>query len=151
MATTHWDSAELESPGAGDSREGEFRTKFWKDILDEGAVLERIEDYNSDPDRIIDEILRKAQETEIRKRGLQIQEELVDKEKKLTDTEAGKKLRYTLEEIKEILKQAPVQSMEEQRQAMVNVQEQLDNFETRWFDKLKGAFGRLKRGSVSRR
>ncbi|TEB29281.1 hypothetical protein FA13DRAFT_1734956 [Coprinellus micaceus] len=128
MTTTHWDSAELESPGVGAHREEEFRTKFWGGILDEGAALERIEDYESDVERIIDKILRKAQETEIRKRGLQIQEELL-----------GKKLRYTLEEIKERLGRASSRKM------MVSLQKQLDAFETKWFDKLKGAFDRLKR------
>lgn len=150
MATTHWDIAELEATGVGITRENEFRTKFWSDILNAGASLERIQDYGSDPKRIINGILAKAQEKEVRKMELQIQEELVDKKKRIPETEAGKKLRYTLEELEKMMKEAPTLDLEQQRQKMASVQEQLEALKVPLLMRFKGAF-QIKRGSSSKK
>ena len=150
VATTHWDSAELEAVGAGLSREEEFRTNFWKDIIEAGASLERIQDYESDPERIIDGILLKAQEKDVHTRALQIQEELVEKEKFLAETEAAKKLRFSLADIMELLKVTPASAdLEQYRKKMADVQEQLEALHVPFLEKVKGVF-RLKRGNSRR-
>ncbi|KAJ3508047.1 hypothetical protein NMY22_g16738 [Coprinellus aureogranulatus] len=150
MATTHWDTAELESPHIGNARENEFKTRFWKDILDAGATLERVQDYTVDPERIVDEILRKAQEKELKTMELQIQQELVDKWKRLPETEAGKKLRWTLEQFEDRLKEVEA-NPEKQRQKMKEVKEQLDALEVPWKDRVRDVFRFSKKGGSSKR
>lgn len=150
MATTHWDSAQLEYPGEKSRREAEFRTDVWKDILEDGATLEQVKDYKKDPERIINDILWKTQERELEYMGLQIQEELVDKRKRLPDTEAGKKLRYTLEEYVQQSNESEVETdPEKRRQKMASIQEQLDALKVPFLQRLKGAF-QFKRGSSSK-
>jgi hypothetical protein len=90
VATTHWDSI---IPTSGEDREQELRV-FWKDTLSEGAELMRIQEPHADSRRIVDHILR----LRAARVAIQIQEELVDLDKRIPRTEAGKLLRLTMQE-----------------------------------------------------
>ncbi|KAG2023954.1 TKL/TKL-ccin protein kinase, variant 2 [Coprinopsis cinerea AmutBmut pab1-1] len=97
MATSHWD--ELITPisrEAGVKREKELRETFWKDVLAGGGAMMRIE-YDAQGqlrgDTPVHHILRLQNRLK-----LKIQEEIVDLEKSLPATKAGRTLKAELEE-----------------------------------------------------
>jgi hypothetical protein len=91
MASTQWETI-LHNPSAGPIREDDLKG-FWSDTLNQGAVYRRIdvEDPKRDTQDVIDYILRRHVVT------CQIQQELVDLNKRVAETEAAQKLRETLE------------------------------------------------------
>ncbi|KAJ2916905.1 hypothetical protein MD484_g3533, partial [Candolleomyces efflorescens] len=90
MASTHWDTL-LHNPTAGVIREGDLK-QFWGESLSMGAVYKRIDatDPRRDINDIIDFILEKHAVI------TRVQEELVELDKRVYETEAAHKLREAL-------------------------------------------------------
>ncbi|KAJ2915301.1 hypothetical protein MD484_g5092, partial [Candolleomyces efflorescens] len=89
IATTQWDTIPTRNKSAGPSREKDIK-EFWRDTLEQGAAYMRVEVPEDDPrrdtQRIIDHILQKDAVT------LRIQEELVDLNMRVEETEAAQAL-----------------------------------------------------------
>jgi hypothetical protein len=93
MATTHWGAVSAH-PEAGQIREKELNTGFWAETLTHGARYQRIQTPQHVGD-VIEYIL--AKQFEARRPATQIQKELVELDKRVAQTEAGKKLEDTLQ------------------------------------------------------
>jgi hypothetical protein len=87
MATTHW-SVISTNPEAGEIRERELQKEFWAETLTHGACYRRIQTPQQDIRDTIESMLTKQFETVATK----IQEELVEKNLRVAQTEAGKTL-----------------------------------------------------------
>lgn len=81
LATTFWSEVAMEDALR---REEQLRAtpEFWGDMLEHGSIMKRLVDHNSALD-IVGLLVEKSQIT------LQIQQELVEDQKKLVDTAAG--------------------------------------------------------------
>jgi hypothetical protein len=137
MATTHWDAI---MPTSGEDREQELRV-FWKDILSEGAELMRIQDPQADSHRIVDHILR----LHAAQVAIQIQEELVDLDKRIPRTEAGKLLRHTMQEFLEMQNKDADETDPEIQGRVAVVQEQLRQMDIPILDRIKDRLFRKRR------
>ncbi|KAJ2915307.1 hypothetical protein MD484_g5110, partial [Candolleomyces efflorescens] len=137
MTTTHWDSI---LPTSGEDRERELEV-FWKDILSEGAQLMRIQDPYSDSHRIVDHILR----LHAGRVAIQIQEELVDMDKRIPRTEAGKLLRLTMQEFLETQNKDADETDPEIQERVAVVQEQLKQMNIPILDRIKDRLFRKRR------
>ena len=137
MTTTHWDSI---LPTSGEDRERELEV-FWKDILSEGAQLMRIQDPYSDSHRIVDHILR----LHAGRVAIQIQEELVDMDKRIPRTEAGKLLRLTMQEFLETQNKDADETNPEIQERVAVVQEQLKQMNIPILDRIKDRLFRKRR------
>ena len=94
MATTHWGAVSA-YPVAGQIRERELQTEVWAETLTQGAYYKRIQMPQRDIGDTIEYILATQFEVAV----TQIQEELVDMDKRVAETEAGKILTVTLEKM----------------------------------------------------
>ncbi|RXW12487.1 hypothetical protein EST38_g13368 [Candolleomyces aberdarensis] len=144
MATTHWDSI---IPTSGEDREHELRV-FWKDILSEGAVMKRIQDPSADSHRIIDHILH-IHHAQV---AIQIQKELVDMDKRIPRTEAGKLLRCTLQEYLQMqnaldVDETDVEAQRSREERVADVQEQLKKMDIPILDRIKDILFRRRRST----
>ncbi|KAG6820496.1 hypothetical protein H0H93_016303 [Arthromyces matolae] len=93
LATTKWTEVK---ESVGRQREAQLRDEHWKDMLRDGSKIRRFEGSRDSAQKIVNEILaRKALD------ATQIQGELVDVDKLLAETDAGRTLRYTLKELLE--------------------------------------------------
>ena len=83
LVTTEWDLVEDE--GVARQRETQFTSTHWKMLTDEAAVVQRF--YNSPASAwaIVDDLLSKGRDGD----ELLLQKELVEQQKRLTETEAG--------------------------------------------------------------
>lgn len=90
MATSHWDTID---PKVGESREDELKTDFWLETLKAGAHYERIQtNSRRDVGHLIEYILAKQFETVV----IRTQQELVEEDKRVAQTDAGKTLSNAL-------------------------------------------------------
>ncbi|KAG6860606.1 hypothetical protein C0995_009427 [Termitomyces sp. Mi166 len=90
LTTTKWSDVK---PDVGAQREIQLRDQFWNDMLRDGSKMRQFHGTQDSAEKIIKEILvRRALD------AAQIQEELVEVDKLLSETEAGRTLRYTLKE-----------------------------------------------------
>jgi hypothetical protein len=87
MATTHWGAVSA-YPEAGRIREQELKKGFWAKALSHGACYKRIQSPQCDIKDTIEYILAKQFEAV----ATQIQEELVELDKRVSQTKAGQKL-----------------------------------------------------------
>jgi hypothetical protein len=92
MATTHWGAVSA-YPEAGRLREQELKTGFWAEALTHGACYKRVQMPQRDVGDTIEHILAKQFEAT----ATQVQWELVDLDKRVSQTEAGQKLIDTLQ------------------------------------------------------
>ncbi|KAG6852773.1 hypothetical protein C0991_009213 [Blastosporella zonata] len=93
LATTKW--GEVKST-VGEQREAQLRDEHWKDMLMDGSKMRRFDGTQNSAQKIVNEILaRKALD------AAHIQSELVEVDKLLAETDAGRTLRYTLKELLE--------------------------------------------------
>lgn len=83
MVTTMWDITDLE---IGAARERELKSKFWLPFLEQGSFYRRFDNSRNSALSIIETFITKVRGT------LQIQHEMVDRHKRLIDTEAGQEL-----------------------------------------------------------
>jgi hypothetical protein len=92
LATTKWGDIELD---VGQRRERQLSDTYWKKMLAQGSQMTRFMGMHDSALATISLILSKDPVDAL------IQEELVDLQKILPETEAGKTLRYTLQELLE--------------------------------------------------
>ena len=93
LVTTMWDMAKDYS--VAERREKELVRDFWQQLIAEGAVAKRF--YNTAPLAL--EIVHELIAMESVKDGLLLQEELVEQQKRLNETEAGKGLYSHLQKL----------------------------------------------------
>ena len=99
LCTTKWSDIYQE--------EGEMRTRqlteiYWKEMVKGGSIVRKFEDSKKSAWEVIDSIIKEQTNMD----ALRIQEELVELEKVIPDTEAGQQLRYSLNQLLTSLKQA---------------------------------------------
>jgi hypothetical protein len=94
LCTTMWSHIDKE---VGDSREEQLKSEFWKDLIDNGAMVERFDGSHESAIAIIDNSLRRASADNT---ILGIQLESINEQKPLSETEAG---RVALEELQSTL------------------------------------------------
>ena len=99
LGTTKW---ELDVPHS-ELRHRELVAEYWKPLLDKGAKAVRIRDTAS-ARKIIDGIIAPGAQKTVQEIVLQIQREMVDRKKIIPETQAGKELRFTLQEVLDIQK-----------------------------------------------
>ena len=90
LATTKWCDV---TPNVGPSREQQLSSNYWHDMLRQGSQMERFENTYESAWAIVNLILDEDSVIAL------IQEELIDLQNCLPETEAGKTLRYTLLEV----------------------------------------------------
>ncbi|KAG6878828.1 hypothetical protein C0992_007406 [Termitomyces sp. T32_za158] len=96
LATTKWSDIPEK---VGEKREKLLRDEHWKDMLDHGSVMLRYEGTQDSARSIIDQVL-----THEPLDAVQIQRELIDLNKILAETEAGRSLYYSLDGLLEAQK-----------------------------------------------
>jgi hypothetical protein len=92
----------------GKKREKELEGIHWKIMIEKGVKVLSFQDSQSSALDVIDFILKRTSERkklQIKEKALQIQTELVDDRKFIPQTEAGKELRYSLQELLQLQKQ----------------------------------------------
>ncbi|RDB28377.1 hypothetical protein Hypma_015573 [Hypsizygus marmoreus] len=94
LATTKWDEV---TEDVGSRREKQLVEKYWKHMLDLGSGMCRFLRTPESAWEIVNLILDRVQHSTVD--SLQIQVELVDLRKIIPETEAGRTLRCTLEEL----------------------------------------------------
>ena len=95
LVTTKWD--QVRDRAAAQQRETQLATKFWQQLINQGAVARRF--YNTAAsawDIIDDNRVRMEKDTS---GELLLQEELVEQQKRLNETEAGKVLYTRLQKL----------------------------------------------------
>ena len=95
LGTTKWDQVKLE---VGQRREIELRDRFWKEMIQYGSVIMRVKADSASAWEIINHILKNS-----RVEVLRIQEELLELQKVIPETDAGRTLLYTLEDLRKQL------------------------------------------------
>jgi len=114
LVTNMWGEV---SPGVGEAREQELAREFFKPVLDKGAQLAR---HHNTAESAHDIIRRIAKNRPI---PLQIQRELVDERKDITDTAAGQAVNKELnEQIKR--HHAELRAVREEMQALMEKDEE---------------------------
>lgn len=115
LASTFWDLVEEEF---GTRRENELcqTPQFWGGMQRNGSKVVRIQDYAQSKDVL----LQLAGKREV---ALQIQREMVENEKKLSDTAAGQKLNQELAKLQEDHQQQK-RAMEDRAQAELKLREE---------------------------
>lgn len=101
LMTTKWGSV---NPDMGKSREKELCSEFWKPMIDAGSQIYRFDLSETSATKILNTLCDNYKQRENQKTILQIQEEVVDMAKRIPDTEAGRKLRYTLQQLLDMQK-----------------------------------------------
>ena len=91
------------TPDAFARREKQLSNMYWKDFLKQGAIVFKLLHSHESAGQLVTTVLDRVHGEE---RVLLIQKELVDLAKTLPATEAGKQLKYTLEEIMEYQEKA---------------------------------------------
>jgi GTP-binding protein EngB required for normal cell division len=100
LGTTKWGRITADD---GDRRERELEDIHWKPLIDKGSMVRRSKGDLESAWDVIDVLLFKAIES--MDTALEIQQELVDHQKIIPETRAGRELRYTLQQVLEMQKQ----------------------------------------------
>ena len=85
LTTTMWDEVDEET---GEDREGELKSKYWKDMLERGSTTDRFTRTRESAFNLIHPLISTANE----RSSVLLQKELVDMGQKLPSTSAGRKL-----------------------------------------------------------
>jgi hypothetical protein len=99
LGTTKWSDIE---PGLGARHETQLINTYWQDIIAGGSRVFRFTDSQASAKNIVNGVLDNFEE----RLALRIQSELVDLHRYLPETDAGRALRYTLEQLLQIQKKA---------------------------------------------
>ena len=101
LCTTMWsDICEEE----GERRAEQLKEIYWKEMTEGGSIVRKFEDSQKSAWDVIAPIIEGDRIGKMD--ALQIQEELVEAKKLIPDTEAGRQLRYSLDQLLKCLKQA---------------------------------------------
>ena len=92
LGTTMWGDVSLEK---GQQREQQLRSTYWEEMLQQGSVIMRVHGDSASAWEIVNHILESSRVEFVR-----IQEELLELQKVIPDTDAGRTLRYMLEELR---------------------------------------------------
>ncbi|XP_006459417.1 hypothetical protein AGABI2DRAFT_65890 [Agaricus bisporus var. bisporus H97] len=93
LVTTMWGKVK---PEIGEAREKEVRERFWKSFIEKGSRTERLRDTTGEEAwRIVEQLIDDSKERD----AVLLQQELVDLEKQLNETAAGKTLSSSLQKI----------------------------------------------------
>ncbi|EKM78780.1 hypothetical protein AGABI1DRAFT_114372 [Agaricus bisporus var. burnettii JB137-S8] len=93
LVSTMWGKVK---PEVGEGRERELRDKFWMHFIDKGSKIERLKDTTKEEAwRIVDQLIRDSKKRD----AILLQEELVELEKQLNETAAGKTLYTSLQKL----------------------------------------------------
>ncbi|KDR82105.1 hypothetical protein GALMADRAFT_207430 [Galerina marginata CBS 339.88] len=103
LGTTKW--AVLSKPEIASAHEAELQEQHWLPLTEKGSTVQRFEDTHESAKTFLDTILLNFRRDNLCEIALQIQHELAVDKKIIPETEAGKKLRYTLRELKEIVEE----------------------------------------------
>ena len=95
LGTMKWDEVELE---VGQRREQELKNIHWKEMLEQGSVIMQVNADSSSVWEIVNRILNNDRVQYVR-----IQEELLELRRVIPDTDAGKILLHTLEDLRKRL------------------------------------------------
>ncbi|KAH6905902.1 hypothetical protein BKA70DRAFT_1291452 [Coprinopsis sp. MPI-PUGE-AT-0042] len=148
MATSHWQ--ELPDQRKGATREAELIGNYWKDIMDGGARVRRIDKLDGNYEEvIIQDVIKGFLDCEGKEEGIQpllIQYELVEWHRTLPTTQAGKELRSTLQEILELKKRAEAGKMDEKMRRELeakkaSLRKQLKTLKLPLSQRIRGALG----------
>ena len=93
LGTTKWGEV---PPDLGEKREKQLAGSFWEEMIQRGSIMTQVHTDAYSAWAIVHHILRNTPIDFVR-----IQDELVEQRKNLLHTEAGKMLRYTMEEFLE--------------------------------------------------
>ncbi|KAH6880604.1 P-loop containing nucleoside triphosphate hydrolase protein [Coprinopsis sp. MPI-PUGE-AT-0042] len=151
MATTHWDVIPAR---VGETREQELRESFWKPILEKGGTVRRIVSKPKDVREAVNLIVAQYRRNETGSSpqppspsdALALQRELVELDKSIPMTTAGKELKGTLKDILDGLKHGI--NEEEDPQKKAELKRQLDSLKLQvkelnipFGERIKGWFG----------
>lgn len=119
LGTTKWGDV---TPGVGEKREKQLRDTYWKEMVQRGSVIMQAHSSSGSAWEIVNRILGNQVVDFVR-----IQEELLELQKVIPNTEAGQTLSYTLKELLEQQKELARQLEEEKaaNTADSRVQQQL--------------------------
>ena len=95
LGTTKWDEVKLET---GQQREQQLRDTYWNEMVQLGSVIMQVHADSSSVWKIVNRILENDRVEFVR-----IQEELLELRRIIPDTDAGKTLLYTLEDLRKRL------------------------------------------------
>ncbi|TFK19337.1 hypothetical protein FA15DRAFT_214025 [Coprinopsis marcescibilis] len=145
LVTTQWDT--VQRP-LGEAREKELLESFWCELVTGGAITKRVQRDNPGGHMDVLRHILEYVERDLTSSGpLKIQKEYVDQSKRIPLTEAGKKLKYTLAELRQMqenaVEEAPTEERrEELRRALRATQVQLYRMKVSFLDKCKSVFQR---------
>ena len=101
LGTTYWGRVEGDE---GVRREQQLAKTFWKPMTSSGSKLLRFDKTEKSAVGFVDAILDRLKSGE-EDNVLRIQNELVELERRIPETDAGKELRYTLQQLLEMQKE----------------------------------------------
>jgi len=101
LGTTKWGEVPLD---VGKWRAEKLSGTYWKDMIAGGSKVYKFENTRTSAWGLVDVILDRIEQKKAVGGTLTIQRELVDLQKLIPETDAGKTLRYTLQELLEMQK-----------------------------------------------
>ncbi|KAH6880595.1 hypothetical protein BKA70DRAFT_1343197 [Coprinopsis sp. MPI-PUGE-AT-0042] len=153
MVTSHWQ--ELPSQTAGETREADLVKSYWADIMNGGAKRKRLETPDGDHEgSIIQDIILGLLEFEAEgkeKFPLLIQYELVEWQRSIPATEAGKELKSNLEKILEMQRKGTGNQADEKmkRELAAKVRKQIRKLEVPLGERIRDYWRSLGLGDQS--
>jgi len=113
LGTTKWSEV---APKVGDERVKQLQDNFWQDMIEKGSKVFKFLNTRESAWEMVDYLLKEHKDSVD---FLQLQKELVDLQKIIPYTDAGKELRYTLEELLKIQKgKATVEQLQKVKAAI---------------------------------
>lgn len=106
LATSHWDEV---TPAIGEQRQNELKQSFWKDMLDGGSVMvakKSAQDVHGIINRIVEQHLAATPTGKEAVTPLMLQKELVELDKLIPATKAGRELKSDLAQFLKEMKEA---------------------------------------------
>lgn len=140
LVTTMWD--QVRDQAMATQRETQLRGDFWKSLIDEGALPERFHNQPGSARGIVDGLLTLGNGGE---EFLLLQEELVQQQKRLNETEAGKVLYNRLQQLladqrktlKELADEAKLQNDPDLAKSLQDEYDKIDAQLQKTFEEIK--------------
>lgn len=142
MVTTKWSLCP--TLDTGEQRETQLREVFWKEMLEAGSHLSRLNEDQGSASVLLQEALLSSQQSQM---ALALQKEIVAKLRSVPRTSAGKELKRKLQELLREHKAASGDH-ETRQQKVRNIAAQLRDLKIPFPERIKAFFG-LSRGQVS--
>ncbi|KAH6917874.1 P-loop containing nucleoside triphosphate hydrolase protein [Coprinopsis sp. MPI-PUGE-AT-0042] len=135
MVTTKWSLCPDTKIGV--SREEQLRVNFWKEMVEGGSELSRLDDNPASAIHILEEVLGNSRYIDA---SLALQQELVEKSRSLPRTDAGKELKLKLEQLLKDHK-ASSGDLQTRQQKLSQIVTQLGELKLSFSDRLRALFG----------